>query len=301
MPGGDPHAALALVLCDPVAMCNLAAGHWDRLRERLGLDEEQVRILRAISPDALRRYVVLLQRRRLESLSGVFPVSMGVLCDRRGFEAVANNYWDRYPLSSAVAVDSIYPDNASSWVRYVAEQGASDLPVWLADLARYERMRSRTVLDAVPPRDPWPQIPSGTLHDLVLRLAPGVQLERFDYDMPSLYQALRAGQSPGAAPSTQWLLASWAPGSGLRELRVGYGAGLLLTACDGHRPLRQALSMAEIAAASPREAAACTLVRRLALERMLLCEPAKGTSGTGDGEAGECDHARVVQPRDRCP
>jgi hypothetical protein len=301
MPTGDPHAALALVLCHPAAMRDLAAGRWDWLRERLGLDEEQVKILRGISPEALRRYVTLLQRRRLESLAGVFPASMGVLCDRRGFDAVAGHYWDRYPLSSAVPADSINPDSAASWVRYVADQDTSDLPAWLADLARYERMRSRAVLDAAPLPGPWPQIPSGPLHDLVFRLAPGVKLDRFSHDMPSLYQAVRAGQSPVAAPGAQWLLASWASGSGLRELRVGPGAGLLLTACDGHRPLRQALSVAEIAAASPREAAACTLVRRLARERMLLCEPANGSSGTDDGDTGERDHARVVQPRDRCP
>lgn len=272
MSGSDPHAALALLLCDQSAMRDLADGQWDRLRERLGLDEDQVRILRAISPETLRHYVALLQRRRLESLSGVFPVSIGVLCDRRGFDSVAADYWNRQPLSSDVAVDSIYPDSARSWVRYVAEQGTSDLPAWLVDLARYERMRSRAVLDAAPPRDPWPEVPSAPLYDLVVRLAPGVQLESFSHDMPPLYQAVRAGLAPQTAPSTEWLLASWAPGSGLRELRVGRGVGLLLTACDGQRPLRQALGMAEIAAASPREAAACSLVRRLARERMLLCE-----------------------------
>jgi hypothetical protein len=269
---GDPHAALALLLCDPAAMRDLACGQWDRLRDRLGLDEEQVGILRAISPETLRRYVALLQRRRLESLSGVFPASLGVLCDRRGFEVVADDYWNRYPQSSAVAVDSIASESERSWARYVAEQRTSDLPAWVADLARYELMRSRAVLEAAPPRDPWLEIPSGPLHDLLVGLAPGVQLDRFGYNMPSLRAAVRAGRSPGAAPSPEWLLASYAPGSGLRELRVGRGAGLLLTACDGHRPLWQALSLAEIAAGSPREAAACTLVRRLARERMLLCE-----------------------------
>lgn len=276
MRNGDPHTALALLLCDPLAMGDLTSGQWDRLRGRLGLDEEQVRILRAISPEALRRYVALLQRRRLESLSVAFPASMGVLCDRRGFDAVADDYWNRYPLSSAVAVDGIYPDRACSWVRYVAEQGTSDLPAWLAELARYERMRSRAVLDAGPPRDPWPEIPSGSVDGLVVRLAPGVKLECFGYDMPSLYEAVRAGQSPEAASSPGWLLARYAQGSGLREMRVGRGVGLLLTACDGHRPLRQALSVAGITAGSPREAAASTLVRQLARERMLLCEAGPG-------------------------
>jgi hypothetical protein len=289
MTGGDVHGALARLLCDPVAMGHFAGQKWDSLRGRLGLDGDELGIMRAVDPEAMRRYLVLIQRRRLESLADVFPASMGVLCERRRFEVVAREFWNRCPRISAVSVDRMYSDDGRALSGYIAHQAGDDLPAWLADLARYELMRSEAIVEAAP-SGPVLAAPGGAPGALVLRLAPGVRLESFGCDVAALHAALRAGQRPQVSPKPTWLLAQHRGDAGLRVFRLGPGAGRVLAACNGVSTFDQVLASAGMAAGSQRAAGARSLVLRLLQERVL----SYATSAAGDRLSREGDHAGGV-------
>lgn len=204
--------AIARILTEPEFLEHAATGQYHVVRERFGLTEGETAALASVSPAALRRFRRVLQSKRLGMAESLVPVTVGILKASRGPERLAADFWIARPPVADDAAEAFRESIVRDFLAYTQSVAPAQRPHWLPDLARYEAMRallrcrepagadgramsgaSAPAVAVEPRAEALPDVLA--LSDGVVCLAPGVMLDRFEYDVVTLLPALAQARS----------------------------------------------------------------------------------------------------------
>jgi hypothetical protein len=225
----DVQDALVRILSTTELFDLLVRGEVDRLSRTLSLSAPAAESLRAINLSGVRRFREILQAKHLRHAQEALPLSMAVAVDLLGRDTVREGLWTRAPLprNPVGELGHRYLPLAVTYVQSLR----SGVPPWMSDVARFEGMlvelgmaEATTDLGAVPA--------DGT--PARIRLADGVRLERFGWDVTEILPRLPEIDSRTAPREV--LVVARSLGRGLDIRRVGALAYAILDRC--RRPVR---------------------------------------------------------------
>jgi hypothetical protein len=188
----DAQEVLIEVLTSTELFRRLLDGDIDGLAGELVLSDEQAQSLRAINLSGVRRFRAILQEKHLRHAEAVLPRSLGCAQALHDRATVREALWTRAPLPADPLADlgRRYLPLAAG---FLADPGFP-VPAWLSDVARYERMLAELRMEPAGEPD------DGTYAGSALRLAGGVRLEAFDWDVTTILPSLpgEVAAVPGA-------------------------------------------------------------------------------------------------------
>lgn len=238
-------ALLVRLLTEPDLLAALERGDGEVLRRDLTADPSDLQAITTLDPTAVRHYLRLLQRKRLDNLEGVFPGSLPAARKHYGADLLAAEFWQWFQPSDALPADDVFAEVAMEWMRFtkhLAQRGPMD---WLGELSRFEVMRWRAVFAAATPA-------THPVSDGKPVLAAGAGVGSFAVDVPLLLRTAVDGEPEPLAVTTR--LITWGdPNGGITTMRLGPSVYSAIVACDGTRTTNE---VAELVAAGRVGAAA---------------------------------------------
>lgn len=276
-------ALLARLMTEPDLLDALERRDLATLRRELTAQPADLAVIAAIDVSALRYYLRLLQRKRVDNIEPIFRASLSAASGEYGMDAVTDGFWQWYQPSAALAADEVLAEDVTQWTRFAGHLARRGPLGWLGDLSRYEAMRWRAVFFAAPPEAPHRHGQEGRGKPV---LCSGAGLATFAVDVPVLLRTAMNG-TPTALPATTRLITWSHPAGGIRTARLGLVAYEAIRACDGDRTVAEIAEMVSAGRedGEPRIAAALRdLIRAGA-----LC------LSTGDRGAAEHHNAGLVQ------
>jgi hypothetical protein len=257
----DGAAVVARLFARPHLLEALAQRDTATLRREVTIDPELLAMMADLDVAALRFSLRRLQRKRLEVIAPIFPVSLPAACGHFGADDLAAQFWDRYQPPARIAVQEIVAAIAGEWIQFTRELACPGPLRWLNELSRYEHMRWQATLLAEP--SPAAAVNDEDGDQAQPSLAPGARADTFAVDVSALLGAASGG--PGPDPATIRLITWYQPGSGVRTARLGAVLYDAVQLCDGTRTIGQVA-----AAAADRAGPAATERVRAGLRALAL-------------------------------
>ncbi|MGP3931784.1 glycosyltransferase [Nonomuraea sp. KM88] len=233
----ETQAALARLYVDEAFRGWFAHAPEEALR-KYELTEPEKDTLKAIDKKMVDLFAQTLRDKRRGRLVATFPLTSRV-CGRE----VVGRYFERYYDLHPAQPNMLVAEHAMAFGRFLVDCIAvtASLPSYATDLCRYEQAMSEMrltplptddllLLDAVPPEG------ANVAPEARPVLAPGIRVLRFDYDIPSIADAVERGEAPESARRTPVVLVMRVLPQGLPEaFRVNEATAALLDLCTGDR------------------------------------------------------------------
>jgi hypothetical protein len=216
----------------------------ERSLEDYLLSEDERRAILGIDHARLEFFAVSLKEKRRRRLESTYPAAFSL--EGSTASVFFNRYHALYPLRPNELSESEVRQFGEFFESSLA--GATGVPPYAAELVRFERVvqevrfRSRDVTAELPSLET-----TRTLSDNdVLTVQPGTQLERFDYPVIAIEEALIAGEDAPISPEDEIvIIVPSADEDRAKFLRVSEHTAALTELFDGRRTVYEVVSEIE--------------------------------------------------------
>jgi len=267
----DAPAALARLLARPYLLDALARRDIETLRREVTSDPALLAMMTGLDVVAVRYSLRRLQRKRLEIIEPVFPVSLAATRGHYGSDDLAVRFWASYQPPSGTAAHELVVAVAAGWIRFTAHLAGLGPLRWLGDLSRYELMRWQAAVFA----EPSPGTPAcGDDDHLRPSLAPGAKADAFTVEVSLLLGTIEGDLAP--RPEVSRLITWYQPAAGVRTARLGAALYDAVLACDGGQTIGQiaaAMESQKGAGAAQQVSAALRALARVGALRLTALPP----------------------------
>jgi hypothetical protein len=259
----EMHSVLARLYVDEGFLQSFCAGP-DQALERYDLTPREAAALAGIDRGAVRKYAASLRTKTRGRFEHAYRLLLTL--DAAAFHKYYLRFYELRPIRPYETFHGPIVELGRFLERSFTDN--SEVPPYAADLVRYQRLfhqarfepRERRASPAAPAIDAGAR----------LRVAPGVRVERFQYDMAALEEILLKGETPGEVePAACRVVFQSLPEMGrARKFQVSESTAGLLSLCDGTRDLGDVAARLEAGPDAVMEAAA-KLLRLGLLEEAL--------------------------------
>ena len=232
----EMHSALARLYVDETFLESFCTRP-DEALKRYDLTPREAAALAGIDRDAIRKYSSSLRTKTRGRFEHAYRLLLAL--DAAAF----NKYYLRFYELRTIRPYESFNGPILELGRFL-ERSFTDnpeVPPYAAELARYQRLffqarfepregiSPRVEPPSPPPIEPWTRV----------AVVPGVRIERFQYDMAALENALRKGEIPrDVQPEASQVVFQALPEVGrARKFQVSASTADLLSLCDGTREL----------------------------------------------------------------
>ncbi|MEA2562609.1 MAG: hypothetical protein QOH06_4113 [Acidobacteriota bacterium] len=258
----EMHSALARLYVDETFLQSFCARP-DQALARYDLTPREAAALAGIDRDAVKKYAASLRSKTRGRFEHAYRLLLAL--DEAAFHKYYLRFYELRPIRPYETFNGPTVELGQFLERSFTDN--PEVPPYAADLARYQRLFYQARFEPRAGTAPPAASPAGLDLRTRLRLAPGVRIERFQYDMAALEETLRKGERPqDVQRATCEVVFQSLPEVGrARKFQISKSTAGLLSQCDGTRELGDAAARLEADWEAVAEAAA-KLVRLGLLE-----------------------------------